>query len=248
MQERMSVFDSTGAYVRQFRVKRRPAVMRCAMDGPIALLLMPIDLRRPGPDGVSPRFIAPLWLLDHKGDSLNAIDSVQVGESRPLGLVTKIAISRTKLFIGTNDSGAVDLYDLNGQRRGVLALGIPGRHPTRVDYERAIDGLVAGFTVQTEREAMRRQLLAMPMPDRLPSYGELLATRDGGLWAVVSAPGDSITKLILTIPERGQVGSLSLPGPLRVVEVGEDHLLGIGETPSGGQEVLLYRFHQKGGT
>lgn len=245
LSERISVLDSTGRFARQFRIRRRPAVIRCARDGPIAMLLMPMNLRRPGPDGVSPRFVAPLWLVDHEGDSLTVLDSVPVGESRPLGLVTKVAVSPTELFIGTNDSGAVDVFGLNGQRKGVRLLGLPGRRPTRANYEHAIDGLVAGFAIKSEREAMRRQLLAIPMPDRMPSYGELLADQDGGVWAVESSTGDSVAVISLTDAMGRRIGTLSLPGPLRVVEVGPNYLLGIGETSLGGQDVRLHRFQRR---
>lgn len=246
IQHRATVLDAAGRVVRRFRLPGRPAIARCSMSGTFALHMYPAALRRPDPSGKAPPLVSPLLLTDAEGDSIGTLGEVQIGENRPLGIVTKIALSRDRLFVGTSDSAYVDVYTLDGTRLRTMKVGEPPRAPTAADYERAVDLQVAGFLDRNDREAMKEMLLRIPRPERMPAYFGLHADPHGRLWVQTSAPADSVTTFNVFDAAGNALGAMRLPGRLRVLEVGPDHLLGTYEASDGVEHVAVYPVRWRG--
>lgn len=243
MQMRVSVLDSAGNYVRQFPLLRRPAVLRCSDQGTFAQLLMPRDLKRPDPKtGVSPRYTSPLLLLNTAGDSLASLGIVALGETRPLGTVTRLAVAGDRVFVGTGDSAYVDAIAFDGRTIVSLPVGRGLRVPSAADYEAAIDAQIAGFTDTKEREALKRSMLAIPMPGHIAPYSALLTDPEATLWAVTSTPADSTTVVRGVTADSRELGILRFPGRLRIFEIGRNHVLGVHEDSAGQEHVVQYNF------
>lgn len=244
---RVTVLDSAGTFARQYRLPARPATIHCSRRGTFAIHLMPRELRRPDPAGKSPLYAAPLWLMNTRGDTTGSLGVVPLGENRPLGKVTRIALADDRIYVGTADSALVDVYGLDGRRLAALPIGVAPRAPTRRDYERTIDRMVAGMSDRAYRESLKRELLEIPMPDRLPPYTDLFTGPDGALWAVISGPGEDATRLRAIAADGRPLGEARLPVPARVLEVGQDYILGVYEAESGEQHVAAFRLRGTGG-
>ncbi len=86
----------------------------------------------------------------------------------------------------------------------------------------------------------KQRLMAIPMPEHLPSYSDLFVDPDGLLWAVTSAPGDEHTDLQVVAPSGQQIGSLRLPLEMRVFEIGSSYILGAFLGDDGQEHVAVY--------
>jgi hypothetical protein len=241
-QGRVTVLDDDGEYVRQYVEKHNPFELSCSPGGIVAGLTMPNVTGPPNAKGEA--YTAPLWLGDTRGNQKLEIGEVAFGENRPMGRLTRFAVTDDRLYVGTADSAYVDVYALDGKRLPPLSVGVSPRRPTRRNYERAIDGMTALVTEKGFRDNLKRQMLEIPMPEYLPAYSAILADPAGIPWVVTSAPGDPETRL-RAIGETGTVlGEVRLPVEMRVLEVGTDYLLGVREDDGGEQHVVLYRIRR----
>jgi hypothetical protein len=241
---RGTVFDAHGAVVRDFHLPGRPGVLACSRAGILAVLEVPPDMHPPDRDGRSPHFRASLKIVDREGQTLHQVGRVAAMESRPLGKVTSIAVTRDFLYVGTKDSAFVDVYRNSGSPFGTVAVKVDRRRPLRLHYERAVDALVQPLADRGYREQMKQLLLDIPMPTNLPPYSALLADPDGMLWVVTSIAGDSSTTLRGIGSDGHVLMDLEIPRDLRVFEVGRDYVLGAYEAPSGDPHVALFRFRR----
>lgn len=241
--QRMTVLSATGTFVRSYLLRGAPsALISCSLSGTIAVVQLPRSLRA-NPAGVEPRYIGALWLMDTRGDTSKTLGDIPLGETRPLGRLTRLAITADRLFVGTAESAFVDVLDLNGRHLATVEVGGEPRRPTTRNRERAIDRMLGDWT--SGREEARRYLQQFPVPEGLPPYTELLADPAGGLWVVRSSPGDSTTMVrVLTVDGRPR-GDIALPADTRVFEVGRDYILGVYQTDDGTELVAMYRIRRK---
>jgi hypothetical protein len=154
-----------------------------------------------------------------------AIGDIDVGENRPLGRLTSIALARDKVYVGRAASAFVDVYSRQGHVQPSVDVDVAQRTPTRADYQQAVDRMVGRFTDRLYRERMRSEVARIPMPSRLPFYGELFAGPDETLWVVISAPADPVTLLRVIGSDGAIIGDVSLPSAAIILEVGRDYIL-----------------------
>jgi hypothetical protein len=240
---RMTVVTSEGVPTRQFGFFRRPAIVSCFPRGRFALLLSPDQMPMVDPRGHSPPMQSHLIIASATGDSVLDLGLVQIGETRPLGLRTRLAAA-DRFYLGTGDSAYVDRYDPAGRKTATLSVADPRRPPTRADYEHDIDRQLAAFPAG-DREPVRTLMLSIPMPDFLPAYQDLLADPTGAVWVVTSSPADSITVLQGTAPDSRALGSLRFPDWFVPFEIGRDYVLGVTQAPDGEQRVREYRLRRR---
>jgi hypothetical protein len=241
MQSRLTLLDSTGALVRSFTYARPPAFFHCSRQSAFALQMPVAHVGRPDPSGVVPRLHSPLLLADVGGDSVGSLGVLPLGENRPLGRVTKVALGGDRIYVGTADSAWVDVYASDGRRIRAIEVGAPPRAPSTADYERAIDEMLAPFPDPGDRRRMKERLLEVPMPERMPPYVGLFADPDGTLWVDVSAPGDTLTTLRVFQRDGRALGTVRLPVRLKVFEVARDYVLGAYGSGDGQEHVVAYR-------
>jgi hypothetical protein len=203
------------------------------------------------------RMVAPLQLVDGSGQVVAATPDVPVlealggmsdgagGMPRPLGQTTQFALSTDRLYVGTGDSAAIDVYSLAGERQGIIRLDVPVRAPTKAQYESAAN-VYLSIVPAGRREAMREWLLGIPMPERLPPYSALLTDVTGLLWVVLSVPGDLDTRLRAVRENGAVVADVTVPVNLTVFEIGTDYILGGREDENGEPHLLLFRLRRGG--
>jgi hypothetical protein len=236
------VFDTAGTFGRQYRPQGSPHEFACSRHGAFGVLGLPIEFRPPSADGT---FLeAPVWIADDLGDSIHSLGVTRFGQYRPLGPLTRIAIGPDRFYVGTAESAWVNVFGTDGRELGVVPIGTGRRRATVRNYERAIERMLAVAPSRAVRDMQRPVLEALPMPEWIPPYVDLAVDPAGILWVVTSAPGDGQTRLRAIGTDRTNVADVTLPGDVKVHEVGMDYILGVAEDSLGSQHVLVYRLRR----
>ena len=263
---RITVLSSGGSVVRQYSIPAdgarasAPATISCSRDG--RFIYQPPGTPRGHvtivtPDSSVIRGNAVVSLGDARGNVVRSLGEVASGEMiltgrgggprgggfRPLGRATSLALSGDRVYVGTADSGTVDVYAPDGQPAGSVSLGIAPRRATRANYERAVNDMTSMFPAQM-RQSISAQMLAAPMPEFLPPYTALLVDGDNLLWAVLSAPGYPDTRLRAVSASGRVVADVRIPVGLTTYEVGHDYILGAYEASDGEPHVAVYRLRR----
>ncbi len=242
MQGQMVVLDSAGELVRQYRPRGNPDDVVCSLHGDFALTTL---VSRHAPSARAPLARGIVDLTNARGDSVGSLGEIGLGESRPLGSVTKIAMSHERVYVGAGDAALVAAYSLAGEPLDTFRLGRARRAPSESNYEAAIEELVTSLRSESDREPAREYLRKIPMPEYLPAYRNLLTDTSGALYAVTSALGDGVTEIQVVDPNGKRIGELRLPVDVTVFEVGTDYILGATEDPKGEEHILLYHIARK---
>ncbi|HET8649848.1 MAG TPA: 6-bladed beta-propeller [Gemmatimonadales bacterium] len=238
--DRITVIAPDATPAREIRFPYATAELACSTSARFIVMKTPLSAPV-SMTGTAPPMMAQFLVTDAAGDSLAGMGTMKAGETRPLGLLTRLAMTDDRIYLGTADSAFVDVYNLSGARVGALRVGGDRRPPTPADYDHAIEQMVAVFPGQADRDQTAKLLRTVPMPALLPAYSALLTDPEGVLWAVTSGPGDSITTIRGTSPDGSALGELKLPDFFRPFEVGLGYVLGAAETPDGEQHVREYR-------
>ncbi len=239
--KRMTVYDASLRRVRQFRVPVSLHRTACSRGGVVAMLMQPDRFYGPKEMGRYPPSTAPLFLTSTGGDTIASLGTVKFGDQRPLGSVTSLAMSDDRLYVAPGDSGYVDVYDLDGRFEGRIFLGITLRAATLRDYESEIDRLLWQPNRPDPDPESRRLFLAIPMPQHLPTYRDVVATPKGTLWVITSPAMDSLTEVRVFDRSGLELGRVTLPTGARLLEASENHLLATFQDGGGEPRVVMYR-------
>ena len=242
---RLAQFDSQGKLIREGELPGPPLPVNltCSRTGTFAMMTspdqMPVPMR-------AQRIFSRIIVASARGDSLAGLPEVYLGQTSPLGTITRLALSQDRLYLGTGDSAWVDEYDLKGKRTGSIRVGGALRPATAHHFDRAIDqmmNIMAG--TPANRAMMKKMILARTkMPDHLPPYTALLTDPRGDLWVVTTVAGDDSTVLHAFSPGGDSLAMVRLPAGMQIFEVGGDYILGA-YTDSTGQEVVAeYGYHR----
>ncbi len=236
---RVSVFDAEGRFSRSFRlypiaaskpqdvscndtgsllVAYRAAVDPSASEGPYRGRMHISLLDTTG--------LPVVDLGDFPGDDRYRFSSRSDGP-RPLGKKTVHVIGPDRLYVGTADSFSVAVYDLAGSRVGEVSQTRPQRPISDSDIDRYLDGLVAAFPTEEERESRRRGWRRLEYPTALPAYRSLLLDNASNLWIEeYPRPGVDTTTWYVFDAEGAAIASLEVPSAFSILEVRSDSVLG----------------------
>ncbi len=188
------------------------------------------------------RVESSLWITAHRDDERRELGMIPFGEYRPLGKRTRIAVDSAFIYLGVPDSAAIDVFDHSGAKVRTLQLREPLRPASDAHYEAVIEEMVPPGTDATMAEEFRRQIRAIPIPETLPPYSGLFIERDGIVWAVLSSPGDTSTRLRAVSIEGKILANLTISADVRIFDVGADFVIGrVDDGVSGEQRVVVYR-------
>jgi hypothetical protein len=252
------VFSARGVHARSFRlvapkggIFTDPYYEAC---GPTGVWLAN------GWDTVSTRELArvrgqvPYWLADRDGRRIALLGDWPGSERltgpngsrpHPLGKEAVIAVGRTRAYIGTADSFAIMVFDLNGApidtiRREGVALATTDADRQRY---RLLDTLGQDAS---EIDRRLREWETFEFPLTVPAYTALLVDRADNLWVRLYPRSEqNLVRWIVFDPAGQELGQLDLPATLAVSDIGTDYILGV-ETrlDDGGQQVRMYRLHR----
>lgn len=141
-------------------------------------------------------------------------------------------------------SGVPEVLCQDGSSSPVSARWVSDRRPVRAedpDVAGWRQETLATFSQKLSRGEVEDLLSQVPLPERAPAFRSLHLDGLGLLWVELGPVEEDWGLREYLILDRGlqAVGRLQLPS-LRILEIGEDHLLGVRKDPVGREEVVLY--------
>ena len=237
----MSVIDSAGTLVRSFPLPR-PWLLSCDHVGDLLFVAWPGSPRITV--NQSARMAGDVMLFDATGQSPGSLMRVPVIPTfppPPLAPATNIALSRDRIYIGTEDSAFVDAYGHDGDLIGTVPIGVAPRPVSDEHFAQAVEGLLDRMAPAQIRDDVRRQVLAMfSQPEMLPPYSALFTDPGGFLWVQTSFPGDSVTTLRVVGGTGEELAGVRLPRSVTVLEIGSDYILATYEADNGKPCIVMY--------
>jgi hypothetical protein len=189
----------------------------------------------------------PLWLASADGS-----DRVEFGEvagpeynaygygAGPalLGRTPQFAIGRRAVYVGTADSGVVQVFTLDGTPAGERRLPGSPRRATDADLERAkrLDSM--GQSALQQRQTREEWAFDTP-PAFLPAYDALVVDADDFLWVRRHpAANEERVEWVVFTADGTHVATVALPALLTVHEIGRDYVAGIVQDPFSGTHAV----------
>ncbi len=252
---RMTVLDAAGAVVREGPTPASPTVTSrvvytaCSRTGTIGFVSMPM---RMDPALPVQRSDAAITIVRPGAEPRALGDGIASGEfvvrggggiPRPLGHTTTIALAGDQVYVGTGDSAAVLVYGAQGAPPRRIDVPSAADRPVRSgQFDRAVDDVLLLVPPQAAT-AVRTMLADVPRVERLPHYSALRTDRGGNLWIIQAAAGDP-TRLIAVDTAGRTLGTLELPIPMQVWDVGPDYVLGQRYNDDGEPFIVAYRIRR----
>lgn len=245
------VFSSEGKFARSFAVPvdTSGAIAEssaCNSSGTFVNYAVESGKKAPDKSQVR-RAIVPFWLSgpsgtlseklgNHSGNERWSINT-EAGDgliALPLGKQSVIAIGKSRAYIGTADSFAIDVFALDGSRAGVIREPIAVQGTTSADIElfkaRDTTGL-PGDRVEYKKKMWQ----SVEFAKTLPAYTAMLVDASDNLWvrAQPRAPGQLVEWFVFT-PQLNEIVRLALPASFHIFEIGNDYILGGTANPQTG--------------
>jgi hypothetical protein len=254
-QRRASMIGPNGAVARQFPVPASdtaqvPYQFSCSSTGTLAYVSAP----RPVPSAPSAQptnvmnSTAAVYRVGRNGavqdrlGELAAFEMIRLGGGgapRPLGRATSIAAVGDAIVVSSPDS-ALAFVTVSGRAPTQVRLPVTRRAPSRSEYEAAVHA-TASMVPGQMRAAVISQMLAAPMPERVPPVTALFGDQHGLLWVQTSPPGARMTELLVLRLDGVLVARVRLPVALTIYEIGHDYVLGTYADAADEMHVALYR-------
>ena len=151
-----------------------------------------------------------------------------MARSLPFGRFSRVAAAPLGVWLGTADTYEVRYYAASGSLERVVRLDAPQRTVSDDDLEAYIRVNVdEDGNDENRRRELRAMTREMPIPEYLPPYQSLVVDTEGHLWVEeYQIPGEDISTWTIFDPDGRVVGRLATPARTRLLEVGNDYLLG----------------------
>jgi hypothetical protein len=159
----------------------------------------------------------------------------------PFGRMPARAVHGTQFFFGSGDSYEIECHEKTGELVRLIRLDRPSRRVTEADLERFIERRLQELDEGENEQEARQRLEAMPVPETMPVYEDLVVDAAGNLWVRdYQLDGDAPSEWVVFDGSGRMLGSVTTPAGLEVTEIGEDFVLGIWRDELDVQHVQLY--------
>jgi hypothetical protein len=175
-----------------------------------------------------------------------AIESIAV--STPLfGRSQQLAVGPDRVYAGSADRYEIEVYRTGLGLERLIRLARPPREVTPAVVEaKKREELEAAPGAEGRRDVERRFAQLMP-PEYLPAYSELRVDALGLLWVEeYRAPGEVEPRWQLFDPEGRWLTAVVTPERFRVLDIGEDYLLGVWRDELDVEYLRLYGLERRG--
>jgi hypothetical protein len=175
-----------------------------------------------------------------------AIESIAV--STPLfGRSQQLAVGPDRVYAGSADGYEIEVYRPGLGLERLIRLARPPREVTPAVVEaKKREELEAAPGAEGRRDVERRFAQLMP-PEYLPAYSELRVDALGLLWVEeYRAPGEVEPRWQLFDPEGRWLTAVVTPERFRVLDIGEDYLLGVWRDELDVEYLRLYGLERRG--
>ncbi len=254
------LYSLEGEFLRSYRItepgrERGPYSLGCYPGGPIAITGWDDGLDRTGGGPPWPMGFyaqeAPAWILNLEGAPIaelgTFVTSERIGSPggsgpHPFGRAAAVASGPDGVAIARGHRMEAERYDASG-RLVQLFRGPDPRLELRSE-DVATWRETALEDVPPELMAMRRrEMQEMPMPDSIPAVDRILVDVHGHLWLryfrIPRSTGPE--QWAVFAPEGIWLGRLETPESMEILDIGDDHVLGLHRDPLGVERVRLHR-------
>ncbi len=257
-QDRGSIFDASGTLVRSFRIETaeervwdRPVGVTTAGDVVVLRDVLYVAgqvgsgvdrasmrLSTTGPEG---SLKASLGVLPGTERFVLATEDFMTVRSLMFGRGLHVAVAHDRIAVGNNDAYSVRILAADGS---ILHVVRQRRGPAPVreeDVRRYIDDQLA----EVEDENSRRRTLSMfeqmPRRETFPAYASIELDAAGNLWVEeYRRPGEEEPVWQVFDREGVFAGRVRPPAGLRVLDIGDDYVLGVATDDLGVERLRLY--------
>lgn len=230
------------------RSGRMPYLLTCSTGGAHALSTWPNGPlpQQPGPHrgrvsvAVTARASAPYTLVGEFAGPERYRFRTSDGP-RPFGKALHLAVSDSRLFVGTADSFVVRQFDLNGRSLPDIRWNAPQVPFTEEDKARYAERAAWTLASVDVQRRMQQQMNALEFPEVLPAYDRLLLDDEQRLWVQAShAPTHRRRSWWGFSREGALVATLELPAEFSLQQLTAREALGTWTDDDGVQTVRRY--------
>lgn len=160
---------------------------------------------------------------------------------RPFGKTVSVALSEHRVFVGTADSFFVEIYDLQGVRKGSISRMAALKRFKAPDKTFFLLRSLRPLSTTEQKSRTRKAVEAMEFPEFLPAYGRFVVDAKNQLWIEESHSTADSWRQWWAFTEDGTArGSLRTPVQFDMYEIGETHALGRWTDADGAHSVRSY--------
>ena len=175
--------------------------------------------------------------------------AVMVGP-RAFGRSAEVEVVPDGFFYGSTDTYEIRRYDASGRLLRLVRRTQEPRAVTPADIERykaARLKQAAEIRGGRFREMQEKSLAAMSYPETMPAHGPFRADRAGNLWvSEFQVTSDDPGKWTVFDPQGRMLGTVATPARFRVLEIGDDYVLGAWKDELDVDHVRLYPLEKPG--
>jgi len=164
----------------------------------------------------------------------------------PFGLATRIATHGARIYVGDPGSYEIRAFRADGTLERILRRPVERRAVDPAEVTRLKEQELAA-TEERWRRTLEDKWKNAPVATHHPAFASMTVGADGDLW--VEEPKvtpDDPGRASVFDPDGRLLGSVPLPGNLRITEIGRDYLLGVWKDESDLEHVRLYRVRKPG--
>jgi hypothetical protein len=163
----------------------------------------------------------------------------------PNGRATLAAVSRDLLFLCSNMDGRCEVFDTTGSRRDRFALALRRHRVTRAAWASTIAEYADREPDLGARRVLAQLLQELARPEEFPLVDQVRGDAVGYLWARTFDNYATGVATWLVVSQTGvPVAMVATPRSLRVLEIGEDYLLGVTRDNDGVERISLRSFRR----
>lgn len=160
---------------------------------------------------------------------------------RPFGKALHLAVSDSRLFVGTADSFVVRQFDLKGRPLPDIRWNAPQVPFTKEDKERYAGRAAWTLASVDVQRRMQQQMNALEFPEVLPAYDRFLLDDEQRLWVQAShAPTHRRRSWWGFDREGALIATLELPAEFSLLQLTSREALGTWTDEDGVQTVRRY--------
>ncbi|MGD2152752.1 MAG: hypothetical protein PVG79_05750 [Gemmatimonadales bacterium] len=268
-ERRLSYFDAAGRFARSVRLEASPELSNpepvgVFADGSLLVRQGSYTVRARPPTRVE-RPEEPIYRYRPDGMTVDVLGSfpgyeVTIAPSgsvrgeevygrslRKFGRATVFAVSGDRFYVADNASYEIRLYSTDGELGMIVRRDHEPVPVTEADIRLLRDSILARTTDADRRRRVERGLDEEPAPPVIfPAYApEIRVGADGNLWVrEYTRPGERLAPWSVFSPEGVWKASARIPYGLRVLDVGEDYVLGLHRDDDGVEYLQLFELRR----
>ncbi len=155
--------------------------------------------------------------------------------SVPFGLEAQVTVAPDRWFYGSSETYEIQVLSPNGTLQRIIRRSLPVRR------------MPADFATEWKERQAGRFYSKVPLPETLPAYGQFIADAAGNLWVEEYRlrTGDSPEWAVFDQSGRF-LGVVEMPAGGRIMQIGEDFVLGVWRDELEVEIVRMYRLEKPG--